>query len=91
MNNNKLLQRKIYNKETIESIRNECDNVKVDFIKFSLAQTGIPDNYTAIPYSKPEKIFYHTIDGKQIRREWLGFHDNKFFCVYCLMPMLLII
>lgn len=71
-------------KDYYGNIRQESDECKVNFITISLAQTSIPSNYKPIPYSHPEKIFYHTLDGKQIRREWLAFHDNKFFCVYCL-------
>lgn len=78
-----VLEQNNNNEVTINTIRIGNDKIKVNFVQNSISQTNVPLNFKPILYSKPETIFYCTIEGKQHSREWLLFQNNKFYCVYC--------
>lgn len=67
----------------IDQIRNSTTEAKIEFITNVISQTNIPSDFKKILRSRPEKIFYEIKDGKQCKREWVLFCQNKFYCVYC--------
>lgn len=67
----------------IDQIRNSTTEAKIEFITNVISKTNIPSDFNKIPRSRPEKIFYEIKDGKQCKREWVLFFQNKFYCVYC--------
>lgn len=65
-------------------IRNETNEIKVNFIQNVLSKTEIPPNFIALRNTNINKIFYQTVAGASLRRNYVLFESNKFYCVYCL-------
>lgn len=66
------------------TIRNQADVIKVNYIKNLLSQTAIPGNFQ--PNWKTNnirKLFFRTNDGKESKREYVLFENDKFYCAYC--------
>lgn len=61
-------------------IRDKTDRDKIISIKNVTSQTGIPSNFTPLPRSNANKIFFKT-NGQQ--REWVFFENDKFYCIIC--------
>lgn len=74
---------KKYDHIEINKIRDSTDECKVEIISKLISQNGIPQNFTKIPGTNEQKIFYEIKNGNEQQREWLLFLDNKFFCIYC--------
>lgn len=72
-----------YDQIEINKIRDSTDECKVELISKVISQTGIPFEFTKIPGTDEQKIFYEIKNGNHHQREWLLFLDNKFFCIYC--------
>lgn len=68
----------------IDSIRNNSDEAKSEFISRVIKQTGIPANFVPIARSNVMKKIYEIKDDGSHKREWLFFLNNKFYCIYCL-------
>lgn len=69
----------------IMSIKDQSHEVKLEFIKSAIAQTGIPAHFAPCwKTNGTEKIFYRIKDGQKQKREWVYFQEDKFYCVYCL-------
>lgn len=67
------------------SMKDQSHEVKLEFIKSVLAQTGIPAHFAPCwKTNSTEKIFYRIKDGQKQKREWVFFQEDKFYCVYCL-------
>lgn len=66
--------------EEISAIRNISVKDKIEFIRNIVSQSGIPIDFKKIMYTDEKKIFF----AGEIKREWILFSNQKFFCVYCL-------
>lgn len=82
-NNNLVEENNNYdNNVLIHHIRKESNETKINFIQNVISLEN-PVNFTPLPRSDVNKIFYRIKDGQKQRREWIHYEDNKFFCVYC--------
>lgn len=72
------------NNNNSANIRNKSDEIKVNFIKNVLSQTGIPQNFIALPKSNENKIFFGFKNDETQRRDYILFENNTFYCVFCL-------
>lgn len=85
--NNNLFEEK--NKQRVlidtDSMKSESNDIKLDFIKYVISETDIPFLFKPLVGShSSNKIFYKDVDGEKLKREWLLFQNNTFFCAYCL-------
>lgn len=64
-----------------ETIRKESNKNKLEFVKNVILQKNIPEHSKPLRKCNARKIFYGINDEK---REWIFFHENTFFCAYCL-------
>lgn len=65
------------------TIRNQCDDEKLKFIRNVLARTEISETFPMDLKINRRKIFYRIKDGTEEKREWVLFENNKFYCLYC--------
>lgn len=72
------------NEITYDVVRNRDKETKLEYVKKNITQSEIPSNFEAIANSNGDKIFFEEKDGQKIKREWILFQDNKFYCIYCL-------
>lgn len=69
----------------VNTIRNQTDEFKLEFIRNVSAQVEIPVAFKpSWKTSGTRKLFYPIKDGKEQKREWVYFEENKFYCTYCL-------
>lgn len=69
----------------VNTIKNESNENKLDFIRNVLEQTEIPDNFAPTwRISNKRKIFFRIKDGREYKREWVLYENNNFYCAYCL-------
>lgn len=64
-------------------IRKENDEKKVNFIKNN-SYVLIPADLIVLPNTNINKIFYYQENERTVRREYLYFENNSFYCSYCL-------
>lgn len=75
----------INNNFDVKSIKNKSNEIKLEFIKSVIPQTGIPGNFVPIwKTNNTRKIFYEIKDGHEQKRDWVFFQNNTFYCLYCL-------
>lgn len=69
----------------VNTIKKENNDTKLDFIRNLLSQTEIPENFAPTwRIGNKRRIFFRIKDGKEYKREWVLFDENKFYCAYCL-------
>lgn len=68
----------------IKTIRESNTDCKIEFVSTVISQNGVPSDFQSIGRSKKTNIFFEINKDETIRREWIFFLDNKFYCVYCL-------
>lgn len=69
----------------LKTIRNQSDEIKLDFITNILRETGIPANFAPTwKTNNTRKIFFRIKDGCEEKREWVLFENQHFYCAYCL-------
>lgn len=64
-------------------IRKENDEKKVNFIKNN-SYVLIPADLIVLPKTNINKILYYQENDRTVRREYLYFENNSFYCSYCL-------
>lgn len=68
----------------VESIRSQCHEAKLNFIKNVLKECATPANFESTwKTNSTKKIFFRIKDGCEEKREWLLFDNNHFYCAYC--------
>lgn len=69
--------------DEIDIVRNSESECKIEFVSSVISQNDIPPDFKKIGRSNVEKIFFEINDGNKIKREWIVFINNTFYCAYC--------